>query len=283
MNYISHISILMVLYEEPEEIIFRTLEKIKNFKIIIVDNKGNKKLKEKIINKFKISEYYLSDKNLGFSRGFNKALSFCKTEYALIKNSDCYIDEDNIAKLYYYIKDNNSCGLVSPTSYDEKGNLSYNSGKLPETEISNEILKVEGDVCVEKVLGSSMFAKTEDLKKIGMFNENLFIFFSDDDLCKKIKNINKHVVQIYNSKCIHIHGISKVKNKICRVYLRELYFTLDELVYFKNINKNKINQLESKIKNYLIKIFISFFTLNIVNFIKYYARVYAYFKFKLFT
>ena len=273
----------MVLYEEPEEIIFRTLEKIKNFKIIIVDNKGNKKLKEKIINKFKISEYYLSDKNLGFSRGFNKALSFCKTEYALIKNSDCYIDQDNIAKLYYYIKDNNSCGLVSPTSYDEKGNLSYNSGKLPETEISNEILKVEGDVCVEKVLGSSMFARTEDLKKIGMFNENLFIFFSNNDLCKKIKNINKHVVQIYNSKCIHIHGISKVKNKIIRVYLRELYFTLDELVYFKNINKNKINQLESKIKNYLIKIFISFFTLNIVNFIKYYARVYAYFKFKLFT
>ena len=53
-NYISDISILMVLYEESEEIIFRTLEKIKNFKIIIIDNKGNKKLKKKlqIISKF---------------------------------------------------------------------------------------------------------------------------------------------------------------------------------------------------------------------------------------
>ena len=282
-NYISDISILMVLYEESEEIIFRTLEKIKNFKIIIIDNKGNKKLKKKITNNFKIFKYFLSEKNLGFSKGFNKAISFCETEYAFIKNSDCYIDQDNIAKLYYYIKNNNLCGLVSPTSYDEEGNLSYNSGKLPETEISNEILNVEGNVCVEKILGSSMFAKTEDLKKVGMFNEELFIFFSDDDLCKKIKKINKHIVQIYDSKCIHIHGISKVKNKINRVYLRELYFTLDELIYFKNINKNKFKKLESKIKNYLIKIFVSLITLNIVNFIKYYARVYAYLKFKLFT
>jgi GT2 family glycosyltransferase len=212
MNKISEITILIVLYDETDEIIFKNLEKIKNFKIIIVDNKGDKKLKNRITKKFEISKYYLSNKNLGFSKGFNKALNFCKTKYAFIKNADCYIDEDNIIKLYDYIKNNQDCGIVSPTSYDEYNNLSYNSGKLPENENSNEILKVEGDVCVEKVLGSSMFVKMEDLRKVGMFNENLFIFFSDFELCKKIKSINKHIVQIYNSKCIHVHGISKVKN-----------------------------------------------------------------------
>lgn len=282
MNYISDISILMVFYDETEEIIFRTLEKIKNFEIIIVDNKCDRKLKDKILSKFKITKYYLSDKNLGFSRGFNKAISYCKTEYTFIKNPDCYIDQENIAELYHYIKSNSSCGLVSPTSYDEAGNLSYNSGKLPEKENTNEVLNVEGNVCVEKVLGSSMFLKTEDLKKIGMFNENLFLFFSDYDLCKKIKGINKHIVQIYNSKCIHIHGISKVRNKFKGIYLREFYYTLDELIYFKNINNDKINKLESKIKNYFIKIFIYLFSFNIVGLIKHYARLYAYLKFKLF-
>ena len=180
MNKNSEITILIVLYDESDEIIFKNLEKIKNFKIIIVDNKGDKKLKNRITEKFEISKYYLSNKNLGFSKGFNKALNFCKTKYVFIKNADCYIDEDNIIKLYDYIKNNQDCGIVSPTSYDEYNNLSYNSGKLPENENSNEILKVEGDVCVEKVLGSSMFIKMEDLQKVGMFNENLFIFFSDD-------------------------------------------------------------------------------------------------------
>lgn len=280
MNKISEITILIVLYDETEEIIFKNLEKIKNFKIIIVDNKGDKKLKNRITEKFEISKYYLSNKNLGFSKGFNKALNFCKTKYAFIKNADCYIDEDNIIKLYDYIKNNQDCGIVSPTSYDEYNNLSYNSGKLPENENSNEILKVQGDVCVEKVLGSSMFVKMEDLQKVGMFNENLFIFFSDDELCKKIRGINKHVVQIYNSKCIHVHGISKVKNKFYKIYLKELYFTLDELVYFKDITDQKINKLKSKILNYCLKIIVCFFTLKFFNLIKYYARVVAYIKFK---
>ena len=280
MNKISEITILIVLYDETDQIIFKNLEKIKNFKIIIVDNKGDKKLKNRITEKFGISKYYLSNKNLGFSQGFNKALNFCKTKYVFIKNADCYIDEDNIIKLYDYIKNNQNCGIVSPTSYDEYNNLSYNSGKLPENKNSNEILKVEGDVCVEKVLGSSMFVKMEDLQKVEMFNKNLFIFFSDDDLCKKIRSLNKHVVQIYNSKCIHVHGISKVKNKFYKIYLRELYFTLDELVYFKNVNDHKINKLRSKISNYCLKILVSFFTLKFLNLIKYYARVIAYVKFK---
>jgi len=280
MNKISEITILIVLYDETEEIIFKNLEKIKNFKIIIVDNKGDKKLKNRITKKFEISKYYLSNKNLGFSKGFNKALNFCKTKYAFIKNADCYIDEDNIIKLYDYIKNNQDCGIVSPTSYDEYNNLSFNSGKLPENENSNEILKVQGDVCVEKVLGSSMFVKMEDLQKVGMFNENLFIFFSDDELCKKIRGINKHVVQIYNSKCIHVHGISKVKNKFYKIYLKELYFTLDELVYFKDISDQKINKLKSKILNYCLKIMVCFFSLKFFNLIKYYARVVAYIKFK---
>jgi GT2 family glycosyltransferase len=280
MNKISEITILIVLYDETDQIIFKNLEKIKNFKIIIVDNKGDKKLKNRITEKFGISKYYLSNKNLGFSQGFNKALNFCKTKYVFIKNADCYIDEDNIIKLYDYIKNNQNCGIVSPTSYDEYNNLSYNSGKLPENKNSNEILKVEGDVCVEKVLGSSMFVKMEDLQKVGMFNENLFIYFSDDELCKKIRRINKHVVQIYNSKCIHVHGISKVKNKFYKIYLKELYFTLDELVYFKDISDQKINKLKSKIFNYCFKILVSFFALKFFNLIKYYARVVAYIKFK---
>ena len=55
MNKISEITILMVIYDETDEIILKSLEKIKNFKIIIIDNKGDKKLKDKITQQFKIS------------------------------------------------------------------------------------------------------------------------------------------------------------------------------------------------------------------------------------
>lgn len=279
MLNISDITILIVLYEESEEIIFKNLEPIKNFKKIIIDNKGNQELRRKILSKYQIFKYHLNKQNLGFSKGYNQAIKLCRTKFSFIKNADCFIDEQNIIKLLYYINENNSCGIVSPTSYDDLGNLTYNSGKLPENEFSYQAIKVEGNICVEKVLGSSMLLRTNDLKNVGMFNEKLFIYFSDDNLCKKIKNLNKSIVQLYNSRCIHTHGISKVKNKFKKIFLRELHFTHDELVYYKNINDIKFKKLKSKLINYMLKILINLIKLNISNLIKYYARIYAFKKF----
>ena len=279
MRNISDITILIVLYQESEEIVFKTLEQIKNFKKIIIDNDGNYELRKKILEKYDIFEYCLNKKNLGFSKGFNKAINLCKTKFAFIKNADCFIDEQNILKLFDYINEDNACGIVSPTSYDIFGNLTYNSGKLPENEFSYLPINIEGNICVEKVLGASMFLRTEDLKNLGMFNEKLFIYFSDDELCKRIRNLNKSIVQIYNSKCIHTHGISKVKNKYKKIFLREFHFTHDELIYYKNINDIKFKKIKSKLINYILKIIINLIKLNISKSITYFARVYALKKF----
>ena len=48
-------------------------------------------------------------------------------------------------------------------------------------------IKLEGDICVENTLGACMFFRKKDFIDIGLFDENFFIFFSDDDLCRKIK------------------------------------------------------------------------------------------------
>lgn len=279
MGNIDNLTVLIVLYEESENIIFRTLEQIKNFKIIIIDNKGNQELKKKITTKYNISIYHLNKKNFGFSKGFNQAIRFCKTDFAFIKNADCFIDEKNIITLLDYIKKNDDCGIVAPTSYDNFGNLTYNSGNLPENEFSNQAINLEGNICVEKVLGASMLARTNDLKNIGMFNEELFIYFSDDDLCKKIKNIGKSIVQVYNSRSLHTHGISKVSNKFKRIFLREFHFTHDELIYYKDINDIKLNKIKSKLVNYILKIIINLIKVNISNVITYVARIYALRKF----
>src|SRR5210317_1615059 len=103
MSNISDITILIVLYQESDEIVFKTLEQIKNFKKIIIDNDGNHELRKKILEKYDIFEYCLNKKNLGFSKGFNKAINLCKTKFAFIKNADCFIDEQNILKLFDYI------------------------------------------------------------------------------------------------------------------------------------------------------------------------------------
>ena len=64
---INDITIIIVLYEESLDLLRNCLKNIKNFKIIIIDNSNNIKLKNQVIKKFKIYKYILNNKNIGFT------------------------------------------------------------------------------------------------------------------------------------------------------------------------------------------------------------------------
>ena len=53
-SFNKKITIFIVLYQEEFNLIFRNLEKLKFFKIIIVDNANNEKLKDLIEKNFNI-------------------------------------------------------------------------------------------------------------------------------------------------------------------------------------------------------------------------------------
>ena len=57
LNDNNTLTIVIVLYKEPFELIYKTLNLIKDFKIIIIDNDNNNELKNKILNQFKIFKY----------------------------------------------------------------------------------------------------------------------------------------------------------------------------------------------------------------------------------
>ena len=84
----NDISIIILLYEENWNTLLKCLDSVKNFKIIIVDNSGNKKRKKIIEEKFTIYKYILNKKNLGFGAGNNIGIKNCDTKYSLILSSE---------------------------------------------------------------------------------------------------------------------------------------------------------------------------------------------------
>ena len=277
----SDITISIVLYKEDYELISRTLKPINSFKKIIIDNAGNLDLKQKIESNFKIDEYILNKKNSGFSAGYNQAVKLCKTKYSLILGPDCIISEKDILLLMKEFLSYENCFLVSPTSYDENMNLTYARGKLPENDLKDQVLKLSGNACVEATLGACMLLKTKEFIEIGSFDENFFLYFSDDDLCRRVKKKNKSVIQIYGAKCIHQHGSVKVKNKFKKVFLREYNYSFDKLYYFYKINRHNelIEAYKKKIPLYFIRVLAKIFTFKFLDAIKFFSRILAYFRF----
>ena len=142
-------------------------------------------------------------------------------------------------------------------------------------------MNLDGDVCVETVLGSTILFKRKDILELGLFDENFFLYYVDFELCRRIKKNKKTIIQIFDAKVQHEHGQIKVKNVLKRIFIRNYNFTFDELYYFFKINKHFeiFKNLKKKIPNYIIKTIINFFLLRLTQSIYYFSRVAAFYKF----
>ena len=214
------ITIIIVLYREDYEILYKTLDKIRDFKKIIIDNSNNLKLKNKLEANFKIEKYILNKKNIGFSAGYNQGVKLCETDFFLILNPDCIIDYESIIKLHEKLVVNEDCFLTTPTSYDENNKLTYSGGLLPENGDIDFPIKIEGDICVENTLGACIFLRKKDFIEIGLFD------FFNSDKGNQFENQYAHPSK-RTPKKIKGHGYSDFYQK-----------------YFENLKSNNLNILE---------------------------------------
>lgn len=281
---INNLTIVIVLYQEKLELIRACLKNIKNFKIIIVDNDNNIEVKEKIISEFLIHKYILNKKNIGFSKAANVAVKLVETKYVMNINADCLIKQDDILRLLLTNQADQNCFITSPTFYDSENKLTRNASNFSDKKILHNNDHFDGDVCVDWVLGSAIVFEKKIFIEIGMFDENFFLYFLDEDICRRAFIKKKSTIQMSTVKAIHDHGIPKTKNFFKKIFLRNYHFTYDELYYhFKINNHNEIfNKLQKKIPNYFIKFLLNLFILKPGKATHYLSLILAFFQFKKF-
>jgi len=281
-NHYKEITVIILIFEENTDVISKCIKGAKNFKVIIIDNSGNLLRKKQLEQKFKIFKYVLNKKNYGFSKGNNQGIRLCDTKYAFVLNPDCLISEENILKLLTSHTKYENCFIISPTLLDKDANLSLNAGTFPEKGLENSILNLEGDVCVDTVLGAAMLFKKKDILEVGLFDENIFIFYEDFELCRRIKNKQKSIIQVFDAKAYHVHGKYKsIRNLLKKTFIENYNMTFGELYYFFKINQHhkKYSILKKKLPNFIIKSIINLFLIRLTKSTYYFSKVVAFYKF----
>ena len=259
------ITIIILIFEEKIEVIFKCLKLLSDFEIILIDNSNNLERKKKLSENFNISKYFLNKKNLGFSKAINRAIKNCDTEYLLILNPDCLITKDEILKLYKSIIKYNNCIITTPTLITRENKIAQNASLFPESGSLRTPFKIDGDLCCQSILAAAMFCKTSELIKIGLFDENFFLFYEDDDLCRRINNEKKSIIQVSDAVAIHQHGEGEsISNLLKKTFIINYNMTYSELFYFYKINKHheKFNILKKKIPNYIFKFILNLFLIR---------------------
>ena len=164
-------------------------------KILIIENSNNANFKHEVEKKYVNVSCYLAGENLGYAKGNNLGLSKVVTEYALILNPDAYLENDTLNNLINSAKNLNNFAIIGPAKQNEYSNKNFDETKPDIFE-------------VDHVKGFAMFLNMKEFNDIGFFDENIFIYLEEMDLCKRLKKNNKKIFLAQNVIIHHVGGSS---------------------------------------------------------------------------
>ena len=247
-KYNNKVTIVAVSFYS-DEIIEKFINSIDvNIKILLIENSLNTQLKKNIENKFKNVEIIIPSENLGNGGGINLGLKKVETEFAL------YLDVDTIPKnnmvetlLDYANKINDYC-ILAPKDPD------HIYGK----ELYKNFNQDKKFHKMEFITGCAMFFKMETLKKIGFFDENIFLYFEETDLYFRCHKANLGIYLIDEAQFKHFGSSAintKYKNEITinrnwHFCWSKFYYYKKNYGYFYGLKKTVPNLLRA-IKKYL--------------------------------
>jgi N-acetylglucosaminyl-diphospho-decaprenol L-rhamnosyltransferase len=273
MSFSKKITIVIVIYNSTN-LIFECLSQLDNFNIIIVDNKNNKKIIEKLKN-YKNISIISKNKNLGFGNAINFAIDYIKTELFLVLNPDIVISEKDIFKIYETINKFQKCAIAAPINmpdndsygiFPEKRNLYEKNRRLI---VHKQESIPENEFCVDVTKGCALLINTNFFKEVDGFSKEYFLFWEEIDLCRKLRKAGYSVIVNPNSIAKHNQGNSS-KNSLFNYFLRSYHGELSPLLYF-NVRKKNYS-LYVKIFKYLLRSFTYLFIFNIKRSIKNFSK-----------
>jgi N-acetylglucosaminyl-diphospho-decaprenol L-rhamnosyltransferase len=178
----------------------------KNIKIIVIENSSNSKLKNYLEKKYSNVKIFISNSNLGYGKANNFGIKKVKTQYAFILNPDAHIDQNTLQEL------SNLEIFLKEDFYIIAPNLNENNKHIIKN-FSKDFIQVDS------VKG---FAMLLNLKKINfreIFDEKIFLFLEEIDLCKRIKNVGGKIYISIKSRVYHLGKKSSKNNfavELCR-------------------------------------------------------------------
>ncbi len=181
----KEVTIVMPSYKSRDLVIDKLKNLSKKYKIIIIENSQDKKLKKIIEKKFKNTKIFLK-KNIGFGKAVNIASQHVKTNYFFVINPDTKIYKNTIKYLVLSAKKIKIFGGLSPEYYKKKIK-------------KNKKIEIE----VNKLNGAAMLFKTKIFRNIGGFDKNFFLYYEENDLFKRLKSAKLKMYKIQNA--FHSH------------------------------------------------------------------------------
>ena len=150
-------------------------------------------------------------RNEGYGRGNNAGIAASDAEYVLIANPDLVLDEGAVAALRAAARAYPEAGLLAPRIVEPDGRYFFQPRSLLSTFLTNPRgvpCQPEGDCCAPFLSGACLLVRRDLFLSLGGFDPAIFLFYEDDDLCRRLSEVGFPLVHVHDAVARHGRGRS---------------------------------------------------------------------------
>lgn len=221
--------------------------------VVIVDNHSQEEIEPMLKEKYPEVKLIRQEKNEGFGKSHNKAMSSEQAKYYFVLNPDTLFKkgQNMLRKMFDFMESNEQIGMIGPKIIYPDGSIQYSCYRFPtflqpvysRTKLGRSgngkkiadhfLMKDFGHdktVPVDWVMGSAMFARKEAIDDAGMFDDRFWMYAEDSDWCRRLWENHWPVYYFHEVTIEHIHrrasadvpGVvnALIKNRYARQHLR---------------------------------------------------------------
>lgn len=156
-----------------------------DMEIVVVDN-GSTDGCQQVANSF-ANVRVIQRGNIGYGRAANVGFREVRTPYALLLNPDVEMARSEIDKMIACMEANPQIGILGANMTGTRA---------------------EGLTEVTWIVGALMMIRMQALANVGMFDENIFLFYEETDLCQRFKQAGWQLAVLQSATAMHEAGTS---------------------------------------------------------------------------
>lgn len=211
---------IVIPYYNGDEFIDSCLQSLRQesdhfIRVYVVNNSDRQTIINDIATEYNFVRVYNAPPKIGYGQANNIGSTLAISEGADIiisLNQDTILGKDCINQLILPFTTDADIHLTAPINLTYDFNnideifIKYYLSQCPEFIYDAIFGLKKAHYQLKNVTGSCFAIRVSTIKLIGLFDPLYFMYNEDDDLCRRIRYINKKIVIVTNAKVAHIHS-----------------------------------------------------------------------------
>ena len=172
--------------------------------VVVVDNASTDATRE-ILGTSGVTVIPL-DRNLGFGTACNRGAAGNDKEFVFFVNPDAVLDAECCKRLVAAAARHPEAAAFNPAILNSRGKIRLNR----RSEWSDRSLAMDPDAeaQVNILSGAALFCRQAAFEAVGGFDERIFLYHEDDDLCLRLRQKGWTLRLNHKAKAAHLGGAS---------------------------------------------------------------------------